>query len=182
MKYIYIFLLTLFIFFSIKTISAQDIELKSLGLSGGIIFPQGDWNEGFAIEIQTDFGEVLDYVFFTPFAGYWNSGFTEKAKDLSLQHITFGAKIFGYLNPKPRGFYLGTAIDFHIIYSESLAPQDYESIVEIEKSTDTKIGFAVIVGYLLKFKKYSIFLESKYVLIPSGFNTAMVSTGFSYNL
>jgi hypothetical protein len=106
----------------------------------------------------------------------------EKTYDLSLNYFSFGSKIIGYINSKPRGFYLGGSLSFNIISSDAV---DYESVdnnFDIKKSNDTKIGFAPIAGYLFKRNTFSINIESRYTLIQGGFNTFQIGVGFNYIL
>ena len=98
--------------------------VKSVGLAAGISLPQNDWDLGYIISGHADFGEVLDYLFLSPYFSYSNAGKSVEigsaSEDLSIQYLTMGVKIVGYINSKPRGFYFGGSISYNYISSESL--------------------------------------------------------------
>jgi hypothetical protein len=166
--------------------SAQDLEVQSLGVGGGLLLPQGDWNSGFYIELQTELGEILDYIFLSPYFDYMSSKRSEETSketyNLSLNYFSFGSKIIGYINSKPRGFYLGGSLSFNIISSDAVDYQSADENLYIKRSNDTKIGLAPVAGYLFKLKTVSITIESRYTLIQGGFNAFQIGVGFNYNL
>jgi hypothetical protein len=128
-----------------NTLFSQSKLVKSVGLGGGVCLPQGGWDPGFTIlaqadfgEVvclpqggwdpgftilaQADFGEVLDYLFLFPYLNYAQAQKTETieniSKDLSIQYFGGGAKLVGYLNSKPRGFYFGGSLSYYYINSD----------------------------------------------------------------
>jgi hypothetical protein len=124
-----------------NTLFAQSKLVKSVGLGGGMALPQSGWDPGFSILAQADFGEVVDYLFLFPFFNYSQAKKTETiedfSKDLSIQYIGGGAKLVGYINSKPRGFYFGGSLSYNYIISESFNPWGISRISFcIEKSID----------------------------------------------
>ena len=99
-----------------------------------------------------------------------------------MQYLTLGTKIVGYINPNPKGFYLGLGISYQFISSESLYLQSETQSVQVKETTDTKVGLALIYGYLIKLKTTSILLESKYNFIQGGFNTFQLGVGINFYL
>jgi hypothetical protein len=160
--------------------------VKDIGIGGGIIYPQGGWNIGYMIQAQTNFGEVLDYIFLTPFAYYAAASKSEETNqnkyDMTIQYIGFGTKMVGYLNSKPEGFYMGGYLSFNVISAESLLLGHLDQNTFVESHTTTKLGLAVLTGYKLAFKKMNIFIEANYMLVPGGFNNPSFLIGTSLNL
>ena len=171
--------ITIIIFlFLISSLHGQG--LKSIGLNGGYIVPIEDVKNGFSIEARADFGEVLKYLFLFPSVGYKNVVENKNEQDFTRTHINFGAYFVGYINSKPRGFYGGLGIHYHIIQTEK-EKQDYlEEEPSIIDETNTKLGLSINFGYLLKFKKVSIYLEPGYNYIHGGFSTLEARLGINY--
>ena len=128
----------------------------------------------------------MDYLFFIPFLNYAQSSKTETiedvSKDLTIQYFGGGAKLVGYINSKPQGFYFGGSLSYYYITSESFNPEHISEHSEIDKKKTTKIGFAGLAGYLLNLKKVSIFLEADYMLMQGGYNNLLVFAGINLNL
>jgi len=175
-------ILLILLIFSVSSLHAQKMGIQSVGINSGIFIPQKDWNNGFFLEFHTNFGEVLDYIFFTPYFVYLHSNRPENSYNLSLQYASFGSKILGYINPKPRGFYTGIDLSFNTILTESITSQIDENDPEIKQFSDTKIGLGALVGYLFKFDVFSINIETKYILMQGGFNTFQIGAGVNYYL
>ena len=183
----YYYILGLLLVFSIANpVLSQKELIKSIGAGAGINLPQGDWDPGYLLSAKANFGEVVKYLFISPFFNYSAANQTKDiengSEDLALNFLSFGAKIFGYLNAKPKGFYVGGAISYNIISSESIARAQFSQDVEIRETNTTKVGFAALAGYLYPLKSISIFVESDYTLVPGGYNNFIVHTGLNINL
>ena len=184
-KYIYF---SIFIAFSLLVNSAfaKPGLIKDIGIGAGVNYPQGGWNLGYIIQAQTNFGEVLDYLFLSPFVTYSAAGKTEKVNgteyDMKIEYIGFGAKMIGYINAKPRGFYVGGSLDFNVISAESLTPGHIDQNTFVESETMTKLGLAALAGYKLSLKKISFFIEANYMLVPGGYNYPSFLLGTSINM
>lgn len=169
-----------------NTLFSQSKLVKSVGIGGGVCLPQGGWDPGFTILAQADFGEVLDYLFLFPYLNYAQAQKTETieniSKDLSIQYFGGGAKLVGYLNSKPRGFYFGGSLSYYYINSESFNPEHVSEHSEIDKTKTTKVGFAGLAGYLFTLKSLSLFIEADYMLMQGGYNNLLVFAGLNYNL
>jgi hypothetical protein len=152
----------------------------------GINLSQGNWDPGYTLSAQANFGEVLKYIFVSPFFNYSNANQTKEfeniSEDLSKNNLSIGAKLIGYLNARAKGFYVGGAVSFNIISSEALTISQYSQNTEIMEDNTTKVGFAGLVGYLYPLKSISIFIESDYNLVPGGYNNFIVYTGIFMNL
>ena len=160
------------------TLSAQ--KLKSVGLNGAYVVPLQDVNSGFSIEARTDFGEVLKYVFLFPTAGFKQVKELVNELEFNKTYINFGAYFVGYINSKPRGLYGGVGIHYHIIQSEEAKQQYINSSPNTMSKTNTKLGLSFNLGYLLKLKKVSFYIEPGYTYIHGGFNTLEARLGFNY--
>jgi len=179
------FLLILLII-SVNNSIAQKIKFPAIGIGSGILFPQNQWDTGYYFELQSEVGEVMDYVFLIPYVSFWNAQKSETrfntTVDLNMSHINFGSEMIGYLNPEAKGFFTGIGIGYHIIFADKTAPQYFSQKPEVKEETETKISFAGLLGYQLKFLNFSCALKLKYYLINGGYNTLQTGLIFSYNL
>jgi hypothetical protein len=168
-----------------NTLFSQSKLIKSVGIGGGMSLPQGGWDPGFAILAQADFGEVLDYLFLFPFLNFAQASKTETigdfSKDLSIQYFGGGAKLVGYINSKPKGFYFGGSLSYYYIQSESFNPEHLSEHSEIDQTKTTKLGFGGLAGYIFALKKVSIFIETDYMLMQGGYNNLLVMLGLNYS-
>ncbi len=184
-KYYYI-LGVLLVFSIVNPLFAQKRLIRSVGGGAGISLSQGDWDPGFILSAQANFEEVLKYIYLSPFFNYSTANqaieHENLSEDLSINYLSIGAKIIGYLNARPKGFYIGSAISFNIISFESLTIGQYSQNTEIREDNTTKVGFAALAGYLYPLKSISIFIESDYTLVPGGYNNFLVYTGIYLNL
>jgi hypothetical protein len=174
------------VFLSTVSLCAQTVELEAIGASGGVFWAQNKWNPGFAVEINLDMGEVLDYIFLQPTVSFMQAKKNEMINgvedDLTLRHVTLGTKIIGYITPRPNGPYFGTALNYHYISSDHIRQLELSNSAEIYSSGDQKVSISVLAGYIQKFRDFSIFLETRYTFVPDNFSTVLVTTGFFYNL
>ena len=170
----------------VNTLFSQTKLIKSIGAGGGVSLPQGGWNSGFTILVQTDFGEVLDYLFLFPFINYATAQKTETitsfSNDVTIQYFGGGAKLIGYINSKPRGFYFGGSLSYYYIKSESFNPEYISEHSEITQIKTTKVGFGGLAGYLYALKSIAIFIEADYIFMQDSFNNLSVLAGFNYYL
>ena len=169
-------LIVLILAFFIHSEQVYGQKLKGIGLNGGYTLKTGKVQKGFGIEVHADFNEVLKYLFFMPSIAYWQTDFTEGDYSLQRNHFNFGAKFIGYFNPKPRGVYAGIGLYYHFIGNETRI--DYTE--EISTNNEQKLGFSILAGYLLRFKRVSLFLEPRYSLIHGGYNTFQTYLGVTY--
>jgi hypothetical protein len=169
-----------------NSLFSQSKFIKSIGIGGGISVPHGNWDSGFSIMVQTDFGEVLDYLFFFPFLNYTQAKKTDIkenfSNELTIQYVGGGAKVIGYINSKPRGFYFGGSLSYYYITSESFNPEYISEHSEITHLKTTKVGFGGLAGYLFVLKSVSIFLETDYIYMQDRYNNFSVNAGFNYHL
>ena len=167
-------------------LAAQRTKIEAIGFSAGTVLPEKNWDPGFAFEGQVDMGEILDYVFLIPTVSYWqsqkNDSYGDFSETITRRHINFGAKVVGYINPKPQGLFAGIAVQYHYILSESLTPLTVSNLAEVQEMDHTRLGLGALLGYCLKLRKASFFLESRYVFIKGGYNTAQLSAGMFYLL
>ncbi len=179
-----IIIVLLFIFSG--SVFSQSKLVKSVGIGAAISLPQGGWEVGNTILLQADFGEVIDYLFLFPYLNYAQASKTETvgefSKDLSIQYIGGGAKLVGYVNSKPRGFYFGGSLSYYYIASELFNPEHINEYSEIEKNNTTKLGFGVLSGYLFTLKRVSIFIEADYIFMHDGYNNLHAFAGLNYIL
>jgi hypothetical protein len=158
----------------------QGQKLKGIGISGGYVIPIQNVENGFSADLRLDFGEVLKYVFLFPSLGYWQSQEKNDNQNLTRKYINFGANFIGYINSKPRGFYGGVGIHYHAISAEEEVYKFNSPIPEIETSTDTKLGLSVLTGYLVPFKKFSVFVEPAYTFIHGDYDILQARLGIYY--
>jgi hypothetical protein len=167
-------------------VTAQEIKFPTIGVGSGVIFPQNQWDPGYFFDLQCEIGEMLDYVFIVPYVSFWNAQKTEKGLtemiDLNLSQINFGSEFFGYLNQEPKGLFTGIGIGYHVIYADELAPEYFNQEPQVKETTETKLSFAALVGYQIKYLNFSCALKLKYYLINGGYNTFQTGLVFSYTL
>lgn len=165
---------------------SQSKLVKSVGIGGGVSLPQGGWDLGNSFLLQTDFGEVIDYLFLSPYLHYAQATKTETlqdiSRDLTVQYFGGGAKLIGYINSKPQGFYLGGSLSYYYIKSDIFKPDYVSEFSKIDTKSTTKLGFGGLAGYLFKLKRVSIFIETDYMLMNDGFNNLLVFVGLHYIL
>ena len=186
LKKLCIILSMCFFFLMSTSLYSQSKLVKSIGIGGGISLPQGGWDVGNTFLLQTDFGEVTDYLFLSPFLNYAQASKTETineiSKDLSIQYYGGGAKLVGYINSKPRGFYFGGSLSYYYITSEIFDPDHVSEHSEIEKEKTTKLGFGGLAGYLFTLKRVSLFIEADYMFMHDSYNNLLVFVGLNYIL
>jgi hypothetical protein len=131
-------------------------------------------------------GEVMDYVFLIPYVSFWNAQKSENSMntmvDLNLSHINFGSEMIGYLNQEPEGFYTGIGIGYHVIFADEITPEYYSQQPEVKEVTETKLSFAGLFGYQLRYLNFACSFKIKYYLINGGYNTFQTGLSFSYTL
>jgi hypothetical protein len=169
-----------------NSLYSQSKLVKSIGIGGGISLPHGGWDVGNTILLQADFGEVTDYLFLSPFLNYAqaskNETIDEISKDLTIQYFGGGAKLVGYINSKPRGFYFGGSLSYFYITSEKFDPDYVSEYSETEKINSTKLGFGGLAGYLFTLKRVSLFIEADYMFMHDGYSNLLVFAGLNYIL
>ncbi len=160
--------------------------VNSVGLGIGVCLPQGGWDPGYTIIAQADFGEAIKYVYISPYLSYSNAIKSEEinqnAEEMSIQYLGIGAKLVGYLNSKPKGFYLGGAISYNIISYDTIKWTEIPENTYILNESTNRIGFTGLAGYLFLLKKISIFVEIDYMLTTGGLNNLTATTGVNINL
>ncbi len=169
-----------------NVVLAQGLNFPAIGIGSGVILQQNKWDPGYSVGLQCEVGEMIDYIFLIPYLNYWNAEKSESGagvtRTLSLSDINLGAELIGYINPKPKGFFIGTGIGYHIIMTDRLAPHYFTSQPIVEEETVTKVSFAALLGYQVKISAFSYAIKLKYYLINGGYNTFQTAFIFSYNL
>lgn len=172
--------------FALNPSISKSKVINSVGLGLGVCVPQGGWDPGYTIIAQADFGEAIKYVYLSPYLSYAKAGKSEEinnnSENLSVQYIGLGVKLTGYLNSKPKGFYLGGALSYNIISYDTIDWAEYDQNTRIVNKNTAKVGFGGLVGYLFVLKKLSIFIEIDYMLTAGGFNCLTAVTGLNINL
>ena len=186
MKKSQILIFTILICITLLPGLANSKTVNSVGLGLGACLPQGGWDPGYSIMAQGDFGEVIKYIYLTPYISYAHASKSEEVhtntEQFSIQYLGLGAKFYGYLNSKPRGFYLGGAISYNLISYDTIKWADFPENTKIENTSTNQVGFSGLAGYLFMLKKLSIFIEVNYMLTVSGFNTLSGFAGVNINL
>ncbi len=182
MKRSYLIICSIMILFIGKSYASNPVGLKSVGAMGGILFPQSKWNNGFVVELQAELGEVIKYVFLMPQIGYWHADKNREGQDLTYTNIYFGSKFIGFFNAKPRGFYAGLGIQYHIIGEDEFLSGIDVVADEIASRNTTRVGYSIVAGYLLKLKNVSFSFEPRYTLLPGIEDMINISLGASYLL
>jgi len=161
------------------------VRFPSIGLGSGVILQQNKWNPGYTVGVQCEVGEMIDYVFLIPYLNYWNAEKEESGsgltRTLSLSDINLGAELLGYINPTPRGFFIGAGMGYHIIMVDRRAPRYFTNLPMVEEETETKLSFAALLGYQVRLAAFSYAFKIKYYLINGGYNTLQTAFIFSYN-
>jgi hypothetical protein len=179
-----IFLITLILGVT-SIVFAQRVHFPAIGIGSGVILQQNHWHPGYSFELQCEVGEVMDYIFLTPYIAYWNAEKSESQSNITrtlyLNDINFGTEIIGYINPKPKGLFAGAGVGYHITMVDRLTAAYFNPIPEIKEVSETKLSFAALAGYQLKISAFSMGLKLKYYLINGGYNTLQTGLIFSYN-
>jgi hypothetical protein len=171
---------------TINPLHARSNLIKSMGIGGGICLPQGGWDPGFSIAGHLYMGEAVKYIYFSPYISYAqalkSAQIDGHQEDLTVRYMTLGAKMIGYINSKPQGFYTGGAISYNFIAYDEIQWGELSQGNSIVNSTTTKIGFTGLAGYLFKLRKFSIFIEAAYMFTAGGFNNPSFLTGVDFDL
>jgi len=182
MKRSYFIIISIMILFISKSNASDPVGLKSVGAMGGILVPQNTWNNGLAVELQSELGEIIKYVFLVSQIGYWHAGQNKEGQDLTYTNIYFGSKFIGFFNTKPRGFYAGLGIQYHIISQDELLSGIDVVENEIVTRNISRVGYSIVAGYLLKLKNVSFSFEPRYTLLPGTEDMITISIGAGYLL
>jgi hypothetical protein len=184
MKKTYLFSVVLLSFAIANPLLSKVVQ--SIGGGPGVCLPQGGWNPGFSIIAQANMGEVLKYLYFSPYIKFSQAGKSEEInqelENLSVQYLTFGTKLVGYINTKPKGFYLGGAVSFNLIASDEIEWGEFAQNTRINTNNTTKLGFSGLAGYLFMLKTLSIFIETGYMVTVGGNNNLTLLTGLNLTL
>ncbi len=80
---------------------------------------------------------------------------------------------------RARGPYLGASIAYNLINSDQLytAPK-----VEVVRNNDQRVSMAMVAGFSGRIWRMEPVVETKYVMMPGGFNTLLVSAGVYIDL
>lgn len=165
---------------------AKSNLIKSLGGGGGVCLAQGGWEPGFSVIINANMGEAIKYIYFSPYLQYSRAGKSEevngKSENLATQYLILGAKMVGFINTKPQGFYLGGAVSYNLISFDDIQWGQLSQSTIIVNNSTTKMGFTGIAGYLFMLRNLSIFIEADYMLTVGGYNNPSLHTGINFNL
>jgi len=166
----------LFYVFGYMPVNGQ--KLSGIGVNAGYIVPLNHVDKGLSFELSADMGEVLKYLFMQPSITYRQIDRNRGEEIVDEKALTFGSKFIGYFNSRPKGFYAGVGVYFNRITTEKTVETD----PELKSDISTKLGFSILTGYLLKFKKVSVHLEPEYQFIHGGFSNLQIKTGLFYIL
>ena len=169
-----------------NSLFAGSKPINSVGVGAGVCLPQGGWDPGFSITGHLHMGETIRYLYFSPFLSYSRApqsvDINGHSEDLSTQYFTVGAKMIGYINSKPQGFYLGGSISYNFITYDEIQWGELSQSTRVVKNNTTKIGFTGLAGYLFKLRKLSIFIETAYMFTAGGFNNPCFLSGVNFDL
>lgn len=176
MKNYRLLLIVLMVFALAFGVQAQKLEFSNLGVAGGVIFPQDEWDTGFRIGVNSNLGELTDDLYLVPLAAYWSSGYTFGTFDLSLSNIQVGADVH-YMIKNVKGLYAGGGLSLNFLSVDfpNLFGQGTSS------SSDTKIGIHLLSGYNVPIGNLDGFAEAKYNLV-SDFNTFELTVGVYFDM
>lgn len=167
-------------------LNAGSNLVNSAGIGAGICLPQGGWDPGFSVTGHLHMGEAVKYLYFSPFLSYSHAVKSAEINGqnevLSIQYIALGAKMIGFINTKPQGFYAGGAISFNYISYDEIQWGELTQGSQIVNNNTTKIGFTGLAGYLFKLRKLSIFIEASYMFTAGGFNNPGFLCGVNFDL
>ena len=186
MKKFFILLLPFLAVILAAPLHARSNLIKAVGVGAGICLPQGGWDPGIAVTGQIHMGEAIKYLYFTPYLSYSRAVRSEtingQSEELSIQYMTLGAKMIGYINSKPQGFYAGGELSYNLITYDEIQWGELSQGTQLINSNTTKLGFSVLAGYLFKLRKLSIFVEADYMFTVGGFNNPRFLTGVDFDL
>jgi opacity protein-like surface antigen len=183
-----IFLLCFFsiLYIGLTPLYAGSKLVQSIGVGVGGCLPQGGWNPGFTAGVQANMGEAIKYLYFSPYLSFSQAVKSEEINNqderLSIQYLALGVKMVGYINSKPRGFYLGGGLSYNLIAYDTIEWGQLVQNTQISTYNTEKLGFTVLAGYLFILKTISIFIEADYMFTAGGYNHLRVDTGVYFNL
>ena len=183
MKKFSFILFSCLIFFSINPLFAKS-PFKAVGIGGGVNLSQGGWVPGITVNLRTDLGEVVKYLYFTPYINYSHATklYTENddSENLTIGYVTLGTKFYGYLNSRPRGFYFGGGLSYNMISYKHVIQND-NPVLETRTINTSKIGFSGLAGFQYPIKKITLFIETEYMFAQGNLSQFLGMIGGSYN-
>jgi len=156
-------------------VPAQNMTIKGVHVSGGVIFPEG-FGTGFNLGAGVDLGELAKQVHILPQISYWKAS----KEDHSMSNFVLALDMQYFVPETFEGAYLGMGISYNFLswdyFFIDYAP---EYIEKWDEAADSKIGFYPLLGYQRKLDMIIAFAEIKYNLI-SEFDTWQISIGAQY--
>ena len=158
------------LFFS--TVPAQDISIKAVNGSVGIIFPEG-FGTGFNFGGGIDLGELAKDVHLLPRINYWKAS----KEGHSMSNFVLGLDMHYFVSEPLEGGYIGVGISYNFLsWDYFYIDYEPEQIKNWDETSDSRIGFYPLIGYQRKMDMIIAFAEIKYILI-SEFDTWQLLVG-----
>lgn len=156
----------------IYPVSAQDMGIKSVHASAGVVFPE-NFGTGFNFGAGVDLGELAKKVHLLPQISYWKAS----KEDHSMSNFVLALNMQYFVSEPLEGAYLGVGISYNFLswdyYYIDYVPEQTE---KWDETSDNKIGFYPLLGYQRKIDMITAFAEIKYSLI-SEFDTWQILIG-----
>lgn len=178
--------LFILIFIIASPLYAKSKLVETIGIGIGGCLPQGGWDPGFTALAQANMGEAIKYLYFSPYLSYARAEkseeFNDKVGNLSIQYLSLGIKMVGYINSKPKGFYLGGTLSYNLIYYDEIEWAEFSQNTQITSANTTKLGLTGLAGYLFMLQNIAIFIETDYMFTTGGYNILLLTAGLNFNL
>jgi hypothetical protein len=161
----------------VHPVKAQDISIKGVHVSGGVIFPES-FGTGFNFAAGIDLGELAKKVHISPLISYWKAS----KEDHSMSNFALALDMQYFISEPLKGAYLGVGMSYNFLsWDYSYIVYDPEQRQVWDETTENKIGFYPLLGYQRKIDMIIAFAEIKYHLI-SEFDTVQISIGAQWPL
>ena len=158
--------------FFVYTVPAQDMSIKGVRVSGGVIFPES-FGTGFNFGAGIDLGELAKQVHLLPRLSYWKAS----KEDHSMSNFVLALDMQYFIPELLEGAYLGLGISYNFLnWDYSYTDYDPEEVTKWDETADSRIGFYPLLGYQRKIDMVIAFAEIKYILI-SEFDTWQLLIG-----
>lgn len=158
----------------------KGLGLKAVAPQLGIIFPEDPFSTGFNIGAVANLGEFYENIGLYPGLLFWSAGGEQSGVDVSFTNFQIAGDVH-YYTEDLEGFFAGLGLSLNFLSSKAEYFNPLTSQTESYSSSDTKVGFALFVGYEMPIDKYTGYVKGKYEII-SDFSTFKIDFGLYFDV
>ena len=176
------FLLGVILLFTCFTATSfgKGLGLKAVAPQLGIIFPEDPFSTGFNIGAVANLGEFYENIGLYPGLLFWSAGGEQSGVDVSFTNFQIVGDAH-YYTKDLEGFFAGLGLSLNFLSSKSEYFNPFTNQTESFSSSDTKVGFALFLGYEMPIDKYTGYVKGKYEII-SDFSTFKIDFGLYFDV